>query len=103
MDEIKDVCMKIDWLFLLNFKEKEEFKNYIISNKDLYNLEEINKNLNEKFYINKYLKEILLNNHLSEMTFLEIHNNLRKNFINKIRNLEEREEENVENILNNLF
>lgn len=102
MNEIDIILKKVDSLFLLNLDEKKEFKDFILNNFDLFDFSLLFKNLNEKLYINKYLKEILLNNHISEMTFLEIHNNLRKNFINKIRDLEEREKENIDNILNNL-
>lgn len=102
MNEIDIILKKVDSLFLLNLDEKKEFKDFILNNFDLFDFSLLFKNLNEKLYINNYLKEILLNKNIPEMTFLEIHNNMRKTYLKNIRELEEREEENIENILNNL-
>ena len=102
MDElINDLLLKIDNSFLLSLQEKEEFKRFIFKNQQNYQLDKIIlKFREEKRYINSYLKSILLNEN-KDLNYLEIHNNMRINYMKYIKEKEENEVENLEDIFVN--
>ena len=76
----KKILKKIDELFLLNFKEKEEFKIYILNN----NIKINSDILDEKTFIKIYLKTLLLETK-KDLTYIEIYNKMKMKYLKQIK------------------
>lgn len=100
MENLNSFFEKIDKSFLLNINEKDELKSFIEQNESKYKIDNLENSLNEKIFINNFLKN-LLNENNKDLTYIEIHNNMRKSYMKQIIELEENEKENLENIFAN--
>lgn len=102
MDNCNIFIDKINSSFLLNQSIKNELITYINYNKDKYNFEKINDLIDEKKFIRNFLKSLLSENS-KDFTYNEIHNKMKLKYLQKIRELEEKEQESLDNIFNNFY
>lgn len=100
MNEIQEIIEKINNSFLLDKKEKGEFINYLQNANINFDKQKINKLLDENSFINNFLKTLLLES-TKDMTYIEIHNTMKIKYLQQIRELEEKEQENLDNIFAN--
>lgn len=93
---MEEIFEKIDKIFLLTPKEKQELKNYLQTSPNKLKII-----LEEKNFINNYLKTLLQEN-TKDMTYIEIHNTMKQKYLKQIKILEQQEQENINKILDNI-
>lgn len=104
MNNLKEeILIKLEKSFLLTNELKEELKHNIIKSDNREKLNELLDNLRyENDYINDFLQGIL-NNENKDLSFIEISYSMRLWYIKKVKLEEERENEKLDSLENELY